>query len=418
MVTPSNRRPIFAGRSGDRLSAQTALTQNSLDSADYLTMKLLHIIPDIRISYGGPAATMFNMRHLWLAAGHEVQVLTIRKEGIAFPFRGGLTAVAPSSPARFANSNEAAQWLANNYSQFDLVLIHGIWTAISMRSALFLRRKRRPYVMIPHGSLDPFDLQKKSLAKRLLGPLIIRKVLAGSSSVLCSTQRSADHLVDYGAKCQRKVLPWPVLPVNIQISRQEARKQLMIRDDEFVILSLGRINYKKGFAVLLPAVKRLVQVNPKTRLLIAGPDSGGYKKVVKRMINQLGLQDNITFFPLVTGDEKVRLLRAADCFALPSLNENFGRVLVEAMQQGLPCVISNNVYICNELEKGGAAMVCNYDEIEVFAALQKISDGPEIRAEMSANAMLVARFFEPEALKERYVTMLNDLAKPRKVNNP
>ena len=376
-------------------------------------MKLLHIIPDIRISYGGPAATMFNMRQLWLAAGHEVQVLTIRKEGIAFPFRGGLTAMAPSSPARFANSNEAAQWLANNYSQFDLVFIHGIWTAINIRSALFLRRKRRPYVMIPHGSLDPFDLQKKSLAKRLLGPLIIRKILAGSSSVLCSTQRSADHLVDYGAKCQIKVLPWPVLPVHSQMSRQEARKQLMIRDDEFVILSLGRINYKKGFAVLLPAVKRLVQVNPKARLFIVGPDSNGYTKVVQRLVQQLGLQDAVTFVPMVVGDEKERLFRAADCFALPSLNENFGRVLVEAMQQGLPCVISDNVYICDSLASGGAGLVCRYDEQEVFTALRRLSENPELRAKMSGAAIRTARSFEPQALKEQYLAMLEQLTKPQ-----
>jgi len=354
---------------------------------------------------------MLDMHHLWLAAGHEVQVLTIKVEGEVFPVRAQLTAVASSFAARFGNSDAAAQWLAENYSKFDLVFIHGIWTAINMRSALFLRRKRRPYVVIPHGSLDPFDLQKKSLLKRLLGPLIIRKCLAGSSAVLCSTQREADCLVTYGAKCQIKVLPWPVLSMNSQISRQEARETLMIRNDEFVILSLGRIDYKKGFPVLLRAVKRLVQVNSKARLMIAGPDSGGYTKQVQRMINQLGLHDMATLFPLVLGDEKVRLLRAADCFALPSLNENFGRTVVEALQQGLPCVISNNVYICDVVKSGGAGIVCNYDEKDVYVALKELSDSPEIRAEMSANAIRVAKNFEPEALKERYLGMLKELVK-------
>lgn len=374
-------------------------------------MKLLHIIPEIRVGYGGSLVTMFNLHHLWLAAGHAVQVLTIKQMGEVLPLRGEVMAASPSFPARFGNSNEGMRWLVKNYSKFDFVFIHGIWTAINIRSALFLRRQQRPYVVIPHGSLDPFDLQKKSLAKRLLGPLIIRKILAGSSLVLCATQREADCLVDYGAKSQIKVLPWPVLPVNSRISRKEARKKLMIQDDEFVILSLGRINYKKGFAVLLPAVKRLVRTHLKVRLLIVGPDSGGYTNVVQRTIDQLDLHDMATIFPLMLGEDKERLFRATDCFALPSLNENFGHTVVEAMQHGVPCVISNNVYICNELEQSGAALVCNYDEIEVFAALRKISDSAELRAQMSSSAIRAAKSFELEALKERYLGMLKELVK-------
>ena len=105
------------------------------------------------------------------------------------------------------------------------------------------------------------------------------------------------------------------------------------------------------------------------------------------MVNQLGLDGAVTLIPPAVGEEKTRLQRAADCFALPSLNENFGNTVVEAMQQGLPCVISNNVYICSELEQGGAALVCNYDEKEVFAALRRLSESPELRAKMSVAAI-------------------------------
>jgi glycosyltransferase involved in cell wall biosynthesis len=130
------------------------------------------------------------------------------------------------------------------------------------------------------------------------------------------------------------------------------------------------------------------------------------------MVDRLGLREIVTFLSPVLGDEKRRLMKSADCFALPSLHENFGMAIVEAMQQGLPCVISNNVNICSELEQGGAALVCNYDDREVFASLRKLSESSELRARMSAAAVRVAKRFEPEVLKERYLAMLHVLSEP------
>jgi glycosyltransferase involved in cell wall biosynthesis len=376
-------------------------------------MRILHINHDITVATGGPVNSMNSMIKIWLSAGHEVQVLALDLPGETVSVGGEVQSVPPSFPVRFSNSRAAADWLAQTYSTFDVVFNHKIWTAISMRSSLFLRHQKRPYVLVPHGSLEPVDVRKKSLLKKILGPLIIRKCLQGSSGVLCSAQREADDLITYGAKCRRIVLPWPVTPVHSQISRQEARQTLKIPESEFVILSLGRIDYIKGFPVLLPAFKRLLQVNSKARLLIVGPDTRGYTKVVEQMVRQLGLNGAVTFMPPVVGVEKTRLQRAADCFALPSLKENFGMALVESMQQGLPCVISNNVFICDEIEKGGAGLVCNYDEKDVFEALRKFSENPELRAQMSAAALRVARTFDPEVLKEKYLGMLQVVAQPK-----
>jgi glycosyltransferase involved in cell wall biosynthesis len=324
-----------------------------------------------------------------------------------------LNAVRPSFPTRLSNSSAAATWLARSFSQFDVVFIHCVWTAINLRSSLFLRRQRRPYVVIPHGSLDPFDLRKKALAKRILGPLLIRPCLEGSSAVICSAQREADSLVTYGAKCNVITLPWPVPSIPSTNNREGARQHFGFNGKEFVVLALGRIDYKKGFPVLLPAVQRLAQSGVTTKLLIVGPDSRGYSAVVRQMVERLGLNAIVTFLPPVVGDEKRLLMKAADCFALPSLHENFGMAIVEAMQQGLPCVISKHVYICSELEQGGAALVCNYDDKEVFASLRRLAESPELRAKMSAAAIRVAKTFEPEVLKQRYLAMLQVITRTR-----
>jgi len=260
--------------------------------------------------------------------------------------------------------------------------------------------------VVPHGSLDPFDLRKKVVAKKFLGPLLIRSYLQGSAAVICSAQREADCLITYGARCNVTTLPWPVPNHSTGYRRNAARKHFGLNGSEFVVLSLGRIDPVKGFPILLEAIQRMAHSGIPTRLLIAGPDSRGYSAVVRQMVEKLGLDKFVAFLPPVVGDEKKQLMQAADTFALPSLHENFGMAIIEAMQQGLPCVISNNVYICDELERGGAALVCKYDADDVFAAMRKLAGNPALRAKMSAAAFQTAKCFTPEVLTERYTAKL------------
>lgn len=372
-------------------------------------MKILHIIPTITAKSGGPVTTMSHITDVWKMGGHQLEVLTIAWEG-ATSLKGIKIHQMPVSfPARFSNSHAAIQWLTEHHADYDLFFIHSIWTVLNVRAALLLRRLKRPYVMIPHGSLDPFDLQKKSLAKRILGPWFIRPALASAATVLCSSPREADCLVTYGAKCKAVSVPWPVPPVPATMDRAQARQKLGLADDAFVVLSFGRVDYKKGFPVLLPAMKKLVQEVPKARLLVVGPDSNGYLAEVHRMVEELGLQKSVTFIPTVVGEDKLRVLRAADCYALPSLNENFGNTVVEAIQQGLPCVISNNVYICDDIERGGAGFVCRYDAQEVFESLKKLAENTGLRSQMSSAAYRTAKFYDPENLKERYLGILDTI---------
>jgi glycosyltransferase involved in cell wall biosynthesis len=187
---------------------------------------------------------------------------------------------------------------------------------------------------------------------------------------------------------------------------------LAVDEDELVILFLGRIDQVKGFPVLLPAFKRLLMSGIKARLLIVGPDSRGYGAKVRRMVDDLGLASNVQLQPAVVGEDKIGLMRAADCFVLPSLQENFGNAVVEAMQQGLPVVISNGVYICDSVERAGAGLVCNYDEREVFLALQRLAQGKELRSAMARAAIRLGREFLPEALSGEYVAFLTSCARP------
>jgi glycosyltransferase involved in cell wall biosynthesis len=106
------------------------------------------------------------------------------------------------------------------------------------------------------------------------------------------------------------------------------------------LLFLGRLSWKKGLDRLLASL-----AGTPYRLLIAGPDEGGYQQVLHKLSREHGLGGQVEFLGAVHGADKWWLLRAARCLALTSYNENFGNVVAEALAAGTPVVVTPEVAI-------------------------------------------------------------------------
>lgn len=101
-----------------------------------------------------------------------------------------------------------------------------------------------------------------------------------------------------------------------------------------VFISLGRFVAKKGYRTLIEAFAQTVAKNGPARLLIAG--DGPLVESLKSLVNDLGLARQVEFLGWVDNTEA--LFAAGDIFVLPSLDEPFGIVLLEAMAKGKPIV--------------------------------------------------------------------------------
>jgi D-inositol-3-phosphate glycosyltransferase len=124
------------------------------------------------------------------------------------------------------------------------------------------------------------------------------------------------------------------------------RKKLGIPQDSLVLLFLGYISgVKADLTPLLPMIRKLVKENPRTKLLfvIAGTGPERYYDALLRVINEIGLAEDIILFREVSDAQKEDLFRAADIFVAPceSLQESFGLTPIEAMACGLPQVVAD-----------------------------------------------------------------------------
>jgi glycosyltransferase involved in cell wall biosynthesis len=108
--------------------------------------------------------------------------------------------------------------------------------------------------------------------------------------------------------------------------------------DKRVLLFMSRVHPHKGLMNLVEAWGRLHRQHGDWRLVIAGPDEVNHQRSLLAAATQNGSRDSITFTGAVYGQARLALFAACDLFVLPSLSENFGMVVAEALASGRPAI--------------------------------------------------------------------------------
>ncbi|MFQ5801250.1 MAG: glycosyltransferase family 4 protein, partial [Candidatus Hydrothermarchaeales archaeon] len=119
---------------------------------------------------------------------------------------------------------------------------------------------------------------------------------------------------------------------------EELRKEFDIKDDEAVLLYVGRLEQMKGVDNLVSAMPLVLKENPDTKLLILG--KGTLEGKIKHINSDLGIEDKVVMDTRFVDDEaKIHYYAATDCCIFPSLYEPFGIVALEAMAMERPVVV-------------------------------------------------------------------------------
>lgn len=360
---------------------------------------------------GGSVYAVLNILMLENSMGMHSTVLCLKADGLSSQIQelATIKILQPSFPKRFSRSKQANTWLRENAVSYNLAIIHSIWGALPVEAAHILHNQKVPFVIWPHGGLDPFDLQKKKFLKKILGPLFIRTMLDKCSGILCTATVEADRLERYGSVTATSVLPLPIAPPPITGNRKMFREKFSLKDDDTVFLFLSLLYYKKGLDILIPSIKHVLKLHPNTKLVIAGSDLGGYEIKVRTWIEEYGLHDNVIMSGFLSGQDKYDAFAGCDCFVLPSMNENFGIAVVESLSAGLPVLISNNVYIWKEIIQQEGGWVCNYSLESLSETMDAVLKSPEDIVQKRVGAKKAYQIFSPEVLKESYAKLYSHI---------
>ncbi len=161
------------------------------------------------------------------------------------------------------------------------------------------------------------------------------------------------------------------------------KQEFDIFRDEFIITCVARLHKQKNIDTLVRAAQKLQERSLNFKVLICG--EGRERENLKVLAKKLSLQDNILF--LGNRDDILNILNISDVFVLPSAKEGMNNALLEAMDAGLPCVVSD-IEENKELIKDGqdGYIFWTRDYRDLAKKLLKIKDSEQKREKMGKNA--------------------------------
>ena len=274
----------------------------------------------------------------------------------------------------------------------SLLHANGLWMYPSFASWRWSRRARRPYVISPHGMLDPWAVRHAAWKKRLVGWWFENAHLAGACCLHALSAAEARAIRAYGLSNPICIVP---NGVDLPPARMPARPSWAeaAGNGRKILLFLGRLHPKKGLENLLAAWQ---DVQPAAGasdwlLVIAGWSTGGHEQQLRRMAEAQGVSDTVCFVGPQFDHDKAASLVCADAFVLPSLSEGLPLAVLEAWSYGLPVLMTE---ACNLPEgfAAGAALAIGTDRAGIAIGLRRLfamSDAE--RRDMGARGQALVR---------------------------
>lgn len=342
-------------------------------------MKILRVIPSIDAAAGGPVTGLIASSYKLLALGHHIDVACLDLAGseVVRSFTLPVYALGQSQ-STYGRSKLLREWLTENVNRYDVVIIHGIWQYHTLAAANACRRNNVPYVVFTHGMLDPWFKKTyplKHLKKLAYWFVFLRKILKHAQGVIFTTDEerrlAAQSFPVYS--CKEYVVNYGITdPVkNIVENKKIFFEKYPDLVDKKIYLFLSRIHPKKGLDILIEAFAKVVENDPNTCLVIAGPDESGMQESLEKMVANFGIQNHVIFTGILKGNMKWGAFAAADCFVLPSHQENFGIAVAEALSAELPVLITDKVNIYREILADNAGFAKS-DNVEDFTAVLRM----------------------------------------------
>lgn len=328
-------------------------------------MKILHVIPSLNPADGGPVEGIRQLGAVFVSNGeHQVSVATVDDPKAPFlsDFPLPVYALGPGF-TRYGYAPRLLPWLRAHVSDFDVVVVNGLWRYPGVAAWRALHGSDTPYFVFTHGMLDPWFKRRypfKHLKKWLFWPWTDYRLLRDAQAVLftCEEEAAQARKSFWLYRCNEVVVNY-----GTDRPKGDGDTQRRIFAERFphlrkarICLFMGRIHPKKGCDLLIKAFASTLACDPRWHLVMAGPDVAGWKARLIELANSLGIADRITWADLISGDLKIGALRAAEVFVLPSHQENFGIAVAEALACGTPALISDKVNTWREIKADRAGL--------------------------------------------------------------
>ena len=329
-------------------------------------LRVLHVISSVDPAGGGPIEGLRQLSSIYRSKNVDAQVACLDLPDSKFikDFPLPVHPLGPTGWGGYRYSSRLPGWLRANRHNYDVVVVNGLWQYHGFATWLALHHTSTPYLVFPHGMLDPWFKRQyplKHLKKWLYWPWGEYRVLRDAYAV-CFTSEEEMRLAAESFALYRVnpvVIGYGTHPVRFDVQRkkEEFLEEHPALRGKRLATFVGRIHPKKGCDLLIKAFASTLARELDWQLVMMGPDQVGWQSKLEQLSAQLGIADRITWTGMLQGDRKWAAFSAMEVFVLPSHQENFGIVVAEALACRKPVLISNKINIWREVQAAEAGIV-------------------------------------------------------------
>lgn len=359
-------------------------------------MKIMHVYKDYFPVPGGIENHVKTLAEAQALSGHDVMVLVTNPSGL-LPDEtiNGVHVVRARRLATIASTPLSVDLIYKLTSaKADVTHLHFPYPIGEVGQ--LIAGHRRPYVITYHS-----DVVRQQRLLALYHPLLMR-VLRRSRRIIATSARyveSSRYLSWFKEKCT-------VVPLSVDAKTFSEATALLPRAGRPVILFVGQHRHYKGVDDLLRALA-FVDAD----LLIGG--DGPMRPAWERLSSELNLGDRVRFLGHVPDDALPGLYASADVFVLSanSRAEAFGKVLLEAMAAGLPCITTElgtgTSYVVQHEVTG--LVVPPRNPMALAGAMERLLKDEALRQRMGVRGQeRVARKFSPQRMTQSVEAVYRD----------
>ncbi len=272
--------------------------------------------------------------------------------------------------------------------KIDIMHAHLGKSIITCLLAGFVRKT--PVVIHERGGIS------EKGAEASLYRLLLRLLHRRAAAVIANSHAIASELTGK-ASVDRNKINVIYNPIDFKlfdperVSREQARENLKIPGDDFVIGFVGRLHPVKGVDVLVRALALLLQRSAHYLLVLAG--DGPQRKSLETLTSRLGIIERVRFLGM--RDDIPEVMAAFDVGVIPSRQESFGRVAVEFMRMRVPIVSSGVDGLAELVTDGVTGLITKENTPEQIAvAIERLANDKQLRQRLIDNAYKFCERFD------------------------
>jgi len=367
-------------------------------------MRILQVVPFYypAEAFGGPVPVVGHVSEELVRRGHEVIVYTTDTIDGSTRQKARYLEIRGVKVHYFRNLSNSLAWhrlfftpglvsqLRKEIRVFDVIHLQDYRTFQNIVAHHYAQKNGIPYVLQAHGSVGAFF--QKGFLKRTFDTIWGRRILRDASKAIAVTKIEAEQLKNVGVS-EDKI---EIVPPGIDLSesenlpqRGEFRNRYGLNSSQRIVLYLARIHKIKGPDLLVKAFARLVGEASDTQLVVVGPDDG-YLPALKKLVNELEVEEKVLFTGPLFGEEKLEAYVDADVYVLPSSYEIFGLTVLEACACGTPVVVTEACGLADWIDQRAGFKVA-HDEYRLQEAIGVLLSNEEMRKQLGDRARKLVR---------------------------